>query len=307
MNIDYLDAALEGKNEWWRYLIAVLVILFFWLVLGSIPVVAAVAVVLTDDDPATGVGQFGLIGIDPLLNFILLMFSFVAFLAGIFIAVRFIHQRPVRSLVTPAPQIDWGRLGQGFGIWIGLAALIALVEAVLFPARYQLTFQAARFLPFVPLVVLFIPMQTTAEELFFRGYVLQGFGRLTRNWFILAFLSGFLFMLPHLANPEVSAGPALLALFYFSLGAFLAIVTLKDNGLELALGVHAGNNLFTALLVNYEGSALPTPAIFTATELDPLFNLVASLAAMAVFYWLVFARRRKQGEPAVTLDSNVRQ
>jgi len=96
-------------------------------------------------------------------------------------------------------------------------------------------------------------------------------------------------MLPHLANPEVSAGPVLLALFYFSFGAFLALITLKDNGLELALGAHAGNNLFTALLVNYEGGALTTPAIFTATELDPLFNLVTSLVAMAIFYWLVFA------------------
>ena len=303
MSVGYLDAAEEGKNEWWRYLIAVALILFFWLVLGSIPVVAAAAVVLTDDNPATGVGPFGLTGVDPLLNFILLMFSFVAFLLGITIAVRFVHRRPLRSLVTPAPRIDWRRLGQGFAIWIALVALIALVEAVLFPDRYQLTFQAARFLPFVPLALLLLPLQTTAEELLFRGYVLQGFGRLTRNWFILAFLSGFLFMLPHLANPEVSAGPALLALFYFSLGAFLALITLKDNGLELALGAHAGNNLFTALLVNYEGGALTTPAILTATELDPLFNLVASLVAMAVFYWLVFARRRKQEEPATTLDS----
>lgn len=302
MNFDYLDAALEGKNEWWRYLIAVLLILFFWLILGSIPVIAAAAVVMADGNPATEVGPFGLIGVDPLLNFILLMFSFVAFLLGILLAVRFIHRRPLRSLVTAAPQIDWRRLGQGFAIWIALAALIALVEAVLFPDRYQLTFQAVRFLPFVPLAILFIPLQTTAEELLFRGYLLQGFGRLIRNWFILACLSGLLFMLPHLANPEVSAGPALLAIFYFSFGAFLAFITLRDNGLELALGAHAGNNLFTALLVNYEGGALATPAIFTATELDPLFNLVTSLVAMAIFYWLVFTRRRQREEPAVTLD-----
>ncbi|HEX6387450.1 MAG TPA: type II CAAX endopeptidase family protein [Anaerolineae bacterium] len=294
MNRDYLDAAQEGKNQWWRYLIALLLILFFWLIFGNIPIAAAVAVVMADDDPTTDVGAFGLVGIDPLWNFTLLMFSFIAFLLGIVIAVRFIHQRPVRSLVTPAPRIDWGRIGQGFGVWAALAALIALIETLLFPARYQLTFNAVRFLPFVLFGILLIPLQTTAEELFFRGYVLQGFGQLTRNRLILVFLSGFLFMLPHLANPEVSAGPVLLALFYFSFGAFLALLTLKDNGLELALGAHAGNNLFTGILVNYEGSALPTPAIFTVSELDATFNLVASLVAMAVFYWLVFVVQRRK-------------
>lgn len=304
MGINYLNAAGEGKNEWWRYLIALLLILFFWLILGPIPLVAVIAMALTDDDPATGLGEFGLVGIDPLLNFLLLMFSFVTFLAGIVIAVRLIHQRPVRSLVTPAPRINWRRIGQGFAIWVGLAVSIALVEAIFFPARYQLTFNAARFLPFVPLVVLFIPLQTTAEELFFRGYVLQGFGRLTQKWLILAFISGLFFMLPHLANPEVSAGPLLLALFYFSYGAFLAFITLKDNGLELALGAHAGNNLFTALLVNYEGSALPTPAVFTVAELDPLFNLVATLVAMALFYGLVFVFRSAESrEPAAAEDT----
>ncbi len=283
--MSYLDAAQQGKNQWWRYLIAVPLILFVWLVLGSLPFVAAAIVLNLDGNPATDVDltTAQLTGVDPIWSFLLLMLSFVVFLGGTAAAVVVVHQRPFVSLITPANAINWRRVGQGLAVWVVLAATMSLVESVLYPGRYQLTFDAARFIPFALASLVFIPIQTTAEELFFRGYVLQSIGLLAKNPMVLSLLSGFLFMLPHLANPEVAVNFWLLSLFYFAFGAFLAYITLKDNSLELALGIHAGNNLFTAIFANYVGGALATPAIFTVAELDAVYNLVGSLASIGLF------------------------
>jgi membrane protease YdiL (CAAX protease family) len=75
---------------------------------------------------------------------------------------------------------------------------------------------------------------------------------------------------------------------------FLALITLKDDRLELALGVHAANNLFIVLLVNSQDSALRSPAIILQTvPTDPRITLLALLLMMGSFYLIVFGRQGK--------------
>jgi hypothetical protein len=107
-----------------------------------------------------------------------------------------------------------------------------------------------------------------------------------------------LFALPHIGNPELEANFYVVLLSYFVLGVFLAWVSIKDGTIELAIGVHAANNLFAGLIVTFPLSALPTPALFYTTHFDPFFNLVVTILLCAVFYLIVFMRRRKHTEPA---------
>lgn len=290
----YLALAGEGRNEWWRYAIALFVIAFMWLVVGSMPLLALAVAVMIDDNPATTVdattGQFA--GIHPGLPFIAIMLSFLCFVVGVYLAVRFVHQRRFLSLVTPGA-VRWGRLVEAFALWFMLSAATAMVEALLYPGRYQLTFQPLQFVIFLFFALVLIPVQTSAEEFFFRGYLLQSAGLLLRNPIILSVISGAVFMVPHLANPEMAVDILLLPVYYFLFGAFLAFVSLKDNGLELALAIHAANNLFAGLFANYAGSALATPAIFTANELDPVYTLVTTPIAMTVLYFWFFWPVRK--------------
>jgi membrane protease YdiL (CAAX protease family) len=291
----YLDGALLGKNEWWRYLAAVTLTLFFTFVVGGLPALGAAALVEFDGNPATAVdrGTGMLLGVDVLLTFPVLMFSFVASLAGILLAVALVHRRSPRTLVAVGRPINWRRLGLGALVWAVLAALTVGVEALLYPGRYQWAFDPLHFVPFALLAAVFVPLQASAEELFFRGYLLQGFGLLNRQPLALSVLSGLLFALPHFYNPEVAADFWASMLFYFAFGAAMALFTLLDNGLELALGVHISNNLFTALLANFKGSALETPSLLTASTFSPWFNLAAGLVGLVVFYLVVVRRRTR--------------
>lgn len=292
MSKQYLSLAREGKNAWWRYGLTIIVVLFFWQIIGVIPFGILIAFLNTDGDPSTqfNLETFQFEGVSPLLPYLALNFSLIALLIGLYISVRLLHKRSLISLIAPNDQVRWNRLFQGFGVYFLLASVASLVEAVLFPGRYQLTLHLSQFLIFLPIALVVTPLQTSAEELFFRGYLMQGIGLKSKHPPIPILVSSILFMLPHLLNPEAQQSMILLASFYFLFGVFLAFVTVKDNGLELAIGAHAANNLFIALIANYHNSALPSPSIFIS-HLDPLFSLISFIAIIIIFYGLLLKTR----------------
>jgi uncharacterized protein len=287
---EYLDAVYQGKNDWWRYLLSVGLILFLWLIIGSIPVFLFSAYLFMDGNPDSELTLQGFTGVDPLVGFLITMSSFVVFFVAIFISVRFIHRRPFRSLITPQPGINWSRLLIGFIFWFIIAGLVSLFEAIIFPDRYVFSLDAGKFIIYSIFALILIPIQSSCEELFFRGYLMQGLGLRFRGIIVLPVVSGLIFGALHLSNPEMSvpSGAWMLAASYFLIGLFAAVISLLDGGLELALGLHVANNLYTALVANYTISALPSESIFKVNEIDPLYGLISTVIGMVIFYLLAF-------------------
>ena len=292
----YLEIARTGKNEWWRYAISLTTILTIWFVIGAIPILLVMAYVMTDGDPATNITATGFTGISVLLDFSSTMLTFFPFIAATLLSVRFIHARNLQTLITSSPRIRWNRLFTGAAVWFAISAVISLTESILYPGRYELTFQPALLLIYLLLAIILIPIQTSAEELFFRGYLLQWMGLRLKNKWLLSLINGFLFFLPHIANPEMSTNALLMGLGYFAFGSFACLITLQDEGMELALGIHAANNLFSAIFANYNVTALPSPALFTVQILDPVYGLISLVIGSIIFYLIVF-RKRSNASP----------
>jgi hypothetical protein len=80
----------------------------------------------------------------------------------------------------------------------------------------------------------------------------------------------------------------LVGLGYFVFGFIFTLATVQDNGMELALGAHAANNLFAVLIANYTITALPSPALFTIQELEPVYSLIALVVGSIVFFIICF-------------------
>ena len=270
----YLALAARGRNHWWRYVVGVLMVTFFFQVMGYVPYR------LFEEYTA----------FNPMLQFIALNLSVLVGLLGLAIVVVGIHRRSLLSLVTPYARFDWRRAMHGAAVWGGFAAVGCIIEAWLFPGRYRLTFNPDVFFIYAALALVLTPLQTATEELIFRGYFMQGLGRLIRRPWPLIVISAALFTLPHAANPEVELAPLLVLPQYFIIGALLAAVTLKDGRLELAIGIHAANNLFTGLIANIEPSVMSTEAIFTS-PFDPAYALLSLLAASMATYAVLFRRR----------------
>jgi CAAX protease family protein len=303
----YLDAAQNGKHTPLRYFAGILLVLFVWLGIGSVATVflfAPFAVLkgIPLDQWAQATSDPALLG--PIPYYLLLNAAFFFFFAGTWLAVRLFHSRSLRTVVTGQPAIDWKRIRLGFVIWLLMGFLGSLVEYLIWPGTFSVSLKLSGLIPFVIfalLALIITPIQTTSEELFFRGYLVQGGSLISRNAVFLSLFSGILFMIPHALNPEVAANFILVMLSYFVLGVFLAWISLKDGTIELAIGLHAANNLFAVLVVSYANSALPTPAIFFTTHFNPIYNLISEVVLCALFYWIVFSRRRQKDELTVIL------
>ena len=277
----YLDLVHQGKNDGWRYALGVVTIAFFWLVLGYLPLV-----VLAESVSAS-----------PLIDYVAANFSIFMMLAGLAVTLRYVHGRSLLSVVAPAARVDWRRMARAAATWAVLAAIAAAVEHMLFPGRYYVSFHPLPFFQFATLVLVLTPLQSAAEELIFRGYVMQGLGLITRHPALIAIVSSILFTAPHLLNPEVQQhGVLIMSANYFTIGMVLATVALRDGRLELAIGLHAANNLFLALVANYEASPLTTESIFTARELDPWYSLVSLVMGGLAFWWWIFRKPVDPGQ-----------
>jgi membrane protease YdiL (CAAX protease family) len=293
--MEFIDAARLGRNDWWRYVLGLALIAFATLFIGGVPLAVAVVYVAGDGNPATDVNltKAALVGLPSALSLAVTLYPFVMAFFAILLVVRLIHGRPASSLAAPGRPLRWGRLAQGFAAWFVVGAAVTLVEAALFPGRYRLTLDLGQLLPFAVVAVLLFPLQSSAEELFFRGYLLQGLGLRVRNRALLAIITGLIFAALHIENPEVGAEFWPVMGFYFVFGMTLALFTLRDNGLELALGIHAANNLFTALVANFKGSAVESPSIFTASGFTPWYSLVSTLIGLLVLSFVFFRGRQR--------------
>jgi membrane protease YdiL (CAAX protease family) len=75
-------------------------------------------------------------------------------------------------------------------------------------------------------------------------------------------VSGFLFGILHLANPEVQLLGKVVLIYYILTGVFVGILTAMDNGLELGIGFHAANNIFGCLILTNNWQVFQTDAIW---------------------------------------------
>ncbi len=271
----YLALADSGRNAWWRYGLGLVVIAASWIIGGGY----AYALVLH-------------LPLGAVTEFVAINASILVLLAGVLVVMAVLHGRSWRTLVTPYAQIDWRRIVQGAAVWVVLSLACAVIEHLLYPGRYAWSLDLQRWLPFALAALLLTPLQCAAEELVFRGYVLQGLGRWLHHPLSLALLSSVIFTVPHLYNPEVAAyGLEIMAANYFVMGLFLAGVTLRDGRLELAIGAHAGNNLLLALFIRYDDSVFETESVFTAGALEPVYSLLTLIFSALLFYFWFFRKR----------------
>lgn len=262
------------RTPWWLWTLATFVIICIWLIAGTI-ITAIVGASLPADTP------WATLATD--------LSGFIAFFIATPFVWRYMLGRPVVSLINFNGRIQWRRIGVGFGVWFALTSVTTGVDALINPGDYEFTFAAAGFLPFAAVTVLLLPIQTSAEEFFFRGWLLNWTSSLPR--FSQVFISGILFAWPHMGNPEAATETTLALTAYFLIGAAWAYVAVHSGGIELALGAHLANNAFSLLAVGYDDAALPTQAVFTTTQLN-LTIAVISLAFMApAFAW--FTRKHR--------------
>ncbi len=291
----YIEQAYKGLSENWRYIIGVVTVFFAWQFIGGIPLIAAV--LLSDNGMSVlQSGDMGAmsnsLGSNTFLFYMLLTFAIGLFF--LFLYVKLVHKQTITALTTSRKKVDWKRVLFSFLLWAVVSILFIFIDIYLSPEDYSFNFDLYPFLVLALIAILLIPIQTSMEEYFMRGYMMQGLGVLTKNrWFPLVFTS-LLFGALHLFNPEVEKLGYGILVFYIGTGFFLGIITLMDRGLELALGFHAANNLTAALLVTADWTAFQTHSLYTDIS-DPVLGWDVLVPVFIVFPILLIVFSKKYG------------
>lgn len=254
------------RVRWWHWVLGTYLIIVIWL-LGT-PVFLGLTPRLV------GEGQ-------PWQQLAKELSAFIPFAVATPLVWRYLLKRPFGTLITDAGSIRWTRIAQGGVVWFAIALLSSGFDFLLNADAYRWTFDPAAFIPFVVIALTLLPIQTSAEEFFFRGWLMRWASSLPPV--AVVSISGAVFALPHLANPEAAGHelPALAA--WFILGAGWAYTAVRDRGIELALGAHFANNFFSVIVIGYSGAALPTSALATTGEPNIETTAIALAIAMAVF------------------------
>jgi len=227
-----------------------------------------------------------------MLALLLGMFAFT-FLSFYF-SVKKIHGKTFLSVITSYPKIRWNQIFFAFGIW-GFVLIVSFLIDYLWlnPEDYIWNFDLSRFLGLLLISIIFIPIQSSFEEIFFRGYLMQGISIGTKNGVFALVFTSLLFGLAHMSNPEVEEFGAWIMLPYYSLfGLFLGLLALWNNGLELSIGIHIANNLISSLLVTSKNTVLQTDALFIVKQEDVMGEFFAWLI-MASITFLIFQYKYK--------------
>ncbi len=292
--MSYIQQAYKGFHDGWRYIIGTVIIFIFWQFIGMLPLGIAIAVKVIGGATFTEdiAGMSALLGSN--LFLFLMLISFATGLVGVFFSSKLLHQLSFKQLTTTRQKVDWSRFWFIFCLWGFLSVSLTLFGYYMQPENYVLNFQLDKFLVLAVIAIVLIPIQTSFEEYLFRGYLMQGLGVVFKNKWIPLLLTSVGFGLMHIVNPEVDAVGPVIMIFYIGTGLVLGIMTLMDDGLELALGFHAANNLFIALLVTTDWTALQTHSILkdmTPPETMALSEIIVPVFVLFPIILLILSKK----------------
>lgn len=280
----YIEQGYKGKIGLWKYWIIPSCFIAF-MVLNY--VLAKLSPVSVEDSMQQMIDMLG-------TNMVLVILL-APLAVGLFVVLgwtKLVHSQTITSLTTSRKKIDWKRIFFSFFVWAGITILLTLVSIYLSPEDYEFNFKLMPFLTLAVIGILLIPLQTSFEEYLFRGYMMQGIGIMAKNRWVPLVVTSVLFGLMHLANPEVEKLGYGIMVYYIGTGFFLGILTLMDEGLELALGFHAANNLIGALLLTADWTAFQTDSIYRDVS-DPVLGWDVLVPVLVIFPILLFIFSKK--------------
>ncbi|MEO1490809.1 MAG: type II CAAX endopeptidase family protein [Pseudomonadota bacterium] len=273
---------------WWRILLGVVLIGVLWIV-GAVVVLIGWVLYqfsqLGDINAALGTMAQVMRGGSPVFITVMLL-SFVGVWGGI-VAVQALHGQSFASVFAPDSRPRRG--GFVAGVFFALIFILpALGTALLVtdPIRSDVSI-ASWLIWLIPLAFL-INLQTTAEEMIFRGYLQQQLGARSRLWIVWAGIPSVLFGLLHYANADTVEGGIYYMLITGFMGLLLAGLVWRTGSLWTACGVHWANNFFALTVIGPSG-VLSGTQLWNFEKGDDLILLQVDLVVVAIATLLVLS------------------
>ena len=223
------------------------------------------------------------------LVFVALLITIIPVIPAIFIARLITNFKPLGLIHSIAGRMRWSYLGVflGFGFLIfGLYYVgFATLDGSLTTQNSVHPLNSGMFWLYIVLILLIVPFQCYAEELLFRGYLMQTVGRWLKNpvWAIII------------------PAPIFMVLHGYGLWGLLSVLTMAliagflcwyTGGLEAGIGLHIANNV-SIFIFGLLGLEDPFGAVREEQPLDFVQALILQLAFAGLVYMYTYRQKRK--------------
>lgn len=246
----YLDYARRGSNAPWRYGVATVFALVVTMVAG---LALTLGLEMAHLVPADLTEQMLRPEGNPAIFFLSTGLIFGLLALGFAVAARLIHHKRMLDL---AGDWSWAGFGRGFGIWLAVLVLGALIDFAIAPKGFSVIASPASA-KLAVIVLASLAAQTFAEEFLFRGYLTQGLLLVIKRPLPTALLSGLAFGALHIPNGGPQAASAIV------FGVVLALIAIRMRGIAFTWGLHFANNSFAAIVLVSNGDAFRgSPGLF---------------------------------------------
>ena len=286
--MSFIDKAKDGTSNVTSYFLGIVLIISVYL-LGSYFLILDLQWNFGIESINSEKEIAGILGNNRFLAWLVVPFLFVALL--LVFHTKFVHERTVLSMFSSRNNFDWKRVFFSFSVLFSVLSLFLIIQ-YLSSDSLVFQFDIQKFIPLFFIAIFLLPIQTSCEEILFRSYILQGIKMRTKKNSIAVLISGIMFGAIHIGNPEIAKIGYHIIVYYMLVGVFLALISLFDNGIELALGYHAANNVFAALMITNNWQAFQTDAVFMDNA-DPgngLETIIGVLVILPLIFFIFYKK-----------------
>ena len=283
----FIQQYLKGTDNFGTYILTGIFV-FLGLLIGNMVVLGlayATAPNLNLTDSANPFAEF-----ETNTQLVLIMLPFLFALVALMLSIKFVHKRPILTLFTARGSFDWKRYFLAFAVWLGVLLILLTIMVYTTDAVYW-NLNGSTFFMLLAISCVMFPIQTAAEEAFFRGWLFQGIGKRLKHAGLSILFTGIIFGLMHGANPEIEKIGYGIFAYYIISGIFLGIIAHLDDGLELGMGYHAANNMFAAVILTNDWQVFHTDAMFIDTA-PPSFgwDAILTLVIIQPLFLIIFGK-----------------
>ncbi len=277
-------APLPGRHQIWRYLITLLLI-FIVYIIGFIILLIYAAFT---DLYMTQKGRINPLdlGISPYFFLLLFTLPFLFSLLALIIGIKWIHRSRLFAFINRNSNINYIIIIQTAIGWFLFLTLIHLLLWLLNAAEYQYIGFSYQWLWLLitALVISWIPI--TFEEIFYRSYLLYALS--CRTGILTAVvITTLIFGLSYWYNPATEIYDwAIMMLYYTGLGAAMAYLALKYNGIEACLGIRWAQQLHSIVFIHSSNAVFNTGGIIQQKILSPAVFIFITFIGMITFIYL---------------------
>jgi membrane protease YdiL (CAAX protease family) len=293
---EFLNNVHEGENGWKGYTITILLTLFFnsftaiyylFFIIGFYFIWIATAHIHANFSYT-------------IYYFLTMFLSFLVSYLFLVLSANVFHKRDFISLVNISEKYDfrgnlikwyhrirWNKFFKGMGIWLVYMIITLFVPYIIAPSKFEFNpnLTLFNFVILFILVLITVPIQSSFEEVFFRGYLNQGLSLKIKKPLKVIIISSFIFGLGHIIN----GGFDLEAMFINTFSAFLfgiicSLTTLLFDGVEFSSGAHIINNIIAFTLVGSANSSDNFGTLIVQTSpLNHNLDLIWEVSSLILF------------------------